>query len=67
MDELFDYFYRQLQKINLSFQRYIIDEIEWNGKLSAITGMRGAGKTTMILQHIKQSYGNTPKDYYMSV
>ena len=62
MDELFDIFYRELRKTNLSFQRYLSDEINWNGRLLAITGARGTGKTTMILQHIKKTFGNSPKD-----
>ena len=62
MEELFDFFYRQLRKTDLSFQRYLIDEIHWDGRLSAITGARGTGKTTMILQHIKKTFGNTPKE-----
>jgi len=28
----------------------------------AITGARGTGKTTMILQHIKKTFGNSPKN-----
>ena len=62
MEELFDYFYRELRKTDLSFQRYLINEIDWEGRLSAITGARGTGKTTMILQHIKQTFGNLPKE-----
>ena len=62
MEELFDFFYRELRKTDLSFQRYLIDEIDWEGRLSAITGSRGTGKTTMILQHIKQTFGNSPKE-----
>ncbi len=62
MEELFDFFYRELRKTDLSFQRYLIDEIDWEGRLSAITGSRGAGKTTMILQHIKQTFGSSPKE-----
>ena len=31
-------------------------------RLIAITGARGTGKTTMILQHIKQNFGETPKE-----
>ena len=62
MEELFDLFYRELRKTDLSFQRYLADEIHWDGQLSAITGVRGTGKTTMILQHIKKTFGNSPKD-----
>jgi predicted AAA+ superfamily ATPase len=62
MEELFDFFYRELRKTDLLFHRYLIDEIDWEGRLSAITGARGTGKTTMILQHIKRTFGNSPKD-----
>ena len=62
MEELFELFYRELRKTDLSFQRYLTDEINWDGKLSAITGARGTGKTTMMLQHIKKTFGNSPKD-----
>ncbi|MDR1975009.1 MAG: AAA family ATPase [Bacteroidales bacterium] len=62
MEELFDFFYRQLKQTDMSFQRYLIDEINWDGRLSAITGSRGTGKTTMIFQHIKRTFGSSPKE-----
>jgi len=62
MEELFDFFYRELRKTDLSFQRYLINEIDWNGRLTAITGARGTGKTTMIFQYIKKTFGNSPKE-----
>jgi predicted AAA+ superfamily ATPase len=62
MEELFDFFYCELRKTDISFQRYLINDIDWEGRLSAITGARGTGKTTMILQHIKRTFGNSPKD-----
>ena len=62
MEDLFDFFYRELRKTDLSFQRYLIDDIDWEGRLSAITGARGTGKTIMILQHIKKTFGNSPKE-----
>ena len=62
MEELFDFFYRELRKTDLRFQRYLINDIDWEGRLLAITGARGTGKTTMILQHIKQAFGNSPKE-----
>ena len=62
MEELFDFFYRELRKTDLSFQRYLMADIDWEGRLSAITGARGTGKTTLILQHIKSTFGNSPKE-----
>lgn len=35
------------------FVRGIHDEIAWDDRLIAITGARGVGKTTLVLQHIK--------------
>ncbi len=34
--------------------RYIYDKIDWRARLIAITGPRGVGKSTMLLQHIKK-------------
>jgi predicted AAA+ superfamily ATPase len=42
--------------------RYLYPKIRWNNRLIAITGARGAGKTTMMLQHIKQTFGDAPKE-----
>lgn len=36
------------------FHRYLYDKVNWNGRLVGILGARGVGKTTMILQHIKE-------------
>jgi predicted AAA+ superfamily ATPase len=62
MEELFEIFYKQLQRTDLSFQRYLLNEIDWRSRLIAITGARGTGKTTLLLQHIKQKFGTTPTE-----
>ncbi len=36
------------------FHRYMYDKVNWNARLVGIVGARGVGKTTMILQHIKE-------------
>jgi predicted AAA+ superfamily ATPase len=38
----------------MDFRRYIYDRINWKNRLIGLTGPRGVGKTTMVLQHIKQ-------------
>jgi predicted AAA+ superfamily ATPase len=43
------------------------DDIDWNERLLFIKGARGVGKTTMILQYIKATYGNDPKALYVSM
>ena len=45
----------------MRFERYLKSRIDWNKRLIAITGARGTGKTTLLLQHIKEEYGNNPE------
>jgi predicted AAA+ superfamily ATPase len=61
MKQLFSAFYRHLAETNLTFQRYLKPKIDWNNRLIAITGARGSGKTTMLLQHIRENYGTAPE------
>lgn len=62
MKQLFLAFYRKLEDTDTRFKRYLKDEVDWNKRLIAITGARGTGKTTLLLQHIKERHGNNPED-----
>jgi len=62
MKQFFLSFYRKLEETDMRFERYLKGHIDWNNRLIAITGARGTGKTTMLLQHIKERYGNNPLD-----
>jgi len=62
MQQLFSAFYRKLEETGMRFERYLKNQIDWNNRLIAITGARGTGKTTLLLQHIKEEYGNNPED-----
>ncbi|MCK9255614.1 MAG: ATP-binding protein [Bacteroidales bacterium] len=62
MKRLFLAFYRKLAETDMRFERYLKSQIDWSNRLTAITGARGTGKTTMLLQHIKEQYGNNPED-----
>ena len=42
---------RLIRETDCSFHRYLAKEIDWNEPLVCIMGARGAGKTTLILQH----------------
>jgi len=55
MDELFSVYYELLKSTGTGFKRYLHGVINWNSRLLSITGARGTGKTTMLLQHIKLS------------
>ena len=43
-----------VKRTSLSFIRYLFHEIEWNDRLIGISGARGTGKTTILLQKLKQ-------------
>lgn len=54
MENLLLEFQQKIARTSLDFQRYLIDEIDWDNQLIAIKGARGSGKTTLLLQHIKR-------------
>ena len=54
MKALYQKFESQLQNTSTDFKRYLYDEIAWNSRMIGIVGGRGVGKTTMILQYIKE-------------
>ncbi len=45
---------KKIQQVSLSFQRFLLEKIDWNERLIAISGARGAGKTILLLQHAKK-------------
>ena len=55
MEHLIANFNRLLQLTNCNFRRYIYNKINWHGRLVGIVGARGVGKTTLMLQYIKQN------------
>lgn len=54
MKQLIENYKRLLNTTESKFHRYLYDKVNWNGRLVGIVGARGVGKTTMILQHIKE-------------
>lgn len=60
MEQLQALHQRLLAHVDLRFRRSLLDRINWNAHLIGIRGARGVGKTTMLLQHIKETYGSNP-------
>ena len=54
MEKLYELFYAKLDETPTGFLRYLHDRINWKNRMIAILGERGVGKTTLILQKIKQ-------------
>jgi predicted AAA+ superfamily ATPase len=43
-----------LARTSTSFKRYLFDEMPWSSRMIGLIGPRGVGKTTMVLQYIKE-------------
>ncbi len=67
LDEILRIYNRRLQSTPEGFKRYLIDKIDWRDNLIAIKGAKGTGKTTMLLQHIKESFKDNDKALYVSL
>lgn len=67
MEQLYNEHRILLEDVDLIFKRYLIDSIPWKERLLGIQGFRGVGKTTMILQYIKEIYGDSDKALYVSL
>ena len=65
MRTLYQKFETLLQHTTLGFKRYLYEEISWDSRMIGIIGARGVGKTTMILQHIKENL-DSKKALYVS-
>ena len=67
LDEILRIYNRRLQGTPEGFKRYLIDKIDWRDNLIAVKGAKGTGKTTMLLQHIKESFTDKDKALYLSL
>lgn len=64
---LLNAYHRKLAATNLRFKRYLYDRINWNVRLVGIKGARGVGKTTLLMQHIKETFDNIDDVLYVSL
>lgn len=58
MIELFQSQDRVLANTSASYTRSLKDKLPWKERAIMITGARGTGKTTLLLQHIKENFSN---------
>ena len=58
---------RRIAKTSSTFHRTLFREIEWGDRLVCIKGPRGVGKTTILLQRIKEAFSGSPKAFYVSL
>jgi Predicted ATPase (AAA+ superfamily) len=55
MDKLYNQFDKFLKETSSDFYRYIYNGINWKNRMIGITGPRGVGKTTLVLQYIRKN------------
>lgn len=72
MELLIATYRKMLQRTTSTFHRYMYDKIDWNSRLIGLLGPRGVGKTTLLLQRIKEHYDISDtlfvnvEDYYFA-
>ena len=70
MEKLFEYSNKLIQETDTSFLRYMYSEVNWQSRMVGLVGPRGVGKTTLVLQYIKQNLNPsetlyvTAEDFY---
>lgn len=65
MEKLYELFYRKLKNTPVEFLRHKYNQIKWESRAFGLVGPRGVGKSTMLLQYIKQNL-DTKDTLYVS-
>jgi hypothetical protein len=60
MEKLIGFPRSRIQSVNTVYKRHLRNKINWNNRLIAVTGARGVGKTTMLLQYIRENLNEKP-------
>ena len=55
MERLQATFDKLLRETTSKFHRYMYDRIDWQARIVGLLGPRGVGKTTLILQYLKEN------------
>ena len=66
MESLLEFQENILRQIKNDFRRYLHSQINWKLRMIGIKGPRGAGKTTLMLQHLKYDLGMAPEALYIT-
>jgi predicted AAA+ superfamily ATPase len=67
MNLLFQHHARIIHALNVHQYRYLYHSIDWDNRLIYITGSRGTGKTTLMLQYIKENFHGGNKALYVGM
>ena len=67
MEKLTQKFYEKYAYVQTKLIRDFIHKIDWSNRLIGIKGSRGVGKTTLILQYIRQNFNADNSVLYVSL
>jgi len=62
MEKLFQFSASRINSVDINFKRYLWSKVNWRSRLIAITGARGVGKTTLLLQYIRENLNEKPDE-----
>ena len=58
---------QRIERTSMTYERDELKNIDWQVRLLGIKGARGIGKTTLLLQYIKQTHGFSEQAIYLSL
>lgn len=67
MEILLQRFYEKYSQTNLRIVRDFILAVDWSNRFVGIRGNRGVGKTTLVLQYLKQNFKPDHRILYVSL
>ncbi len=67
MESLYSFQNQLIESSVFLFRRGVLREIEWKERLIGLTGARGVGKTTLMLQHLLDSSLPAKRKLYLSM
>ena len=67
IEHLYEISNQRLKDTPVAFRRYLQPKIDWSQRLLFLRGARGVGKTTMMLQHLKDEDADASRMLYLSL
>ena len=59
--------HRVVSQVSLGFKRDLHSKINWNARIIGIKGPKGVGKSTLLKQHIKETFPDDSQVLYVSL
>src|SRR5690554_4702915 len=66
MENLLSFQNSVLKQTHLGWSRYLLPQLQTQERLLGLKGLRGVGKTTLLLQYLKYSYSNRKEGLYVT-